>query len=142
MTVSPFVIERTYNAPADKVWQAITDPAKMKSWYFDLPGFKPEVGYEFEFYGGEEGGEQYQHLCKVTEVIPGKKLTYSWRYPKYPGNSFVTWELFPEGGKTRLQLTHAGLDTFPQDSKNFRRESFAEGWTHIIGTGLKDFLEK
>lgn len=142
MTVSPFVIERTYNAPSDKVWQAITDPAKMKAWYFDLPDFKPEVGYEFEFYGGEEGGEQYQHLCKVTEVVPGKKLTYSWRYPKYACNSFVTWELFPQGDQTRLQLTHAGLDTFPQDNKNFRRESFARGWTEILGTSLKAYLEK
>ena len=83
----------------------------------------------------------YTHLCKVLEVIPNKKLSYSWRYKDYEGNSVVTFELFDEGDKTRLKLTHAGLETFPQNNKDFARESFAQGWTYIIGTSLKNFLE-
>jgi uncharacterized protein YndB with AHSA1/START domain len=43
----PFTIERTYSASVKKVWEAITDKAKMKQWYFDLSEFKPEVGFEF-----------------------------------------------------------------------------------------------
>lgn len=83
------------------------------------------------------------HLCKVTEVVQGKKLTYSWRYDGFEGNSFVTFELFPEGNKTRLKLTHAGLETFPVTAnKDFAKENFAEGWTAIIGTSLKEFVEK
>ena len=35
---SPFIIERTYNAPRNKVWRAITSKDDMKQWYFDLPG--------------------------------------------------------------------------------------------------------
>jgi uncharacterized protein YndB with AHSA1/START domain len=31
------------------VWKAITNAADMKQWYFDIPGFKPEVGFEFSF---------------------------------------------------------------------------------------------
>jgi uncharacterized protein YndB with AHSA1/START domain len=112
MEAAPFVIERTYNAPADKVWQAITDKDKMKQWYFDLKEFKPEVGFEFQFSGGTRE-QTFLHLCKITEVIPGKKLTHTWTYDGYPGESFVTFELFAEGDKTRLKLTHAGLETFP-----------------------------
>ena len=97
----PIVIERTFNAPAEKVWQAISDNSQMKQWYFELEDFKPEVGFEFQFEGGDDKNT-YVHLCKVTEVVPGKKLTYSWRYEGYEGNSFVTFELFPEGDKTRL----------------------------------------
>jgi uncharacterized protein YndB with AHSA1/START domain len=137
----PFVIERTYNAPADKVWQAITDKNKMKQWYFDLEEFKPEVGFEFRFYGGSEE-KQYLHICKITEVIPDKKLTHTWKYDGYPGESFVTFELFDEGDKTRLKLMHTGLETFPSDSPDFARTSFASGWTHIIGKSLKEYLEK
>jgi uncharacterized protein YndB with AHSA1/START domain len=135
-----FIIERTYNAQASKVWQAITDPAQMKQWYFDLPGFKAESGYQFQFYGGTEEN-QYLHLCEVTEVVAGKKLTYSWRYDGYAGNSFVTWELFPEGDKTRLLLTHAGLDTFPAEQPDFAAKNFELGWTEILGTSLKAFVE-
>ena len=141
MKNEPFVIERTYNAPVEKVWEAITDKDKMKQWYFDLKEFKPEVGFEFQFYGGTPE-KQWLHLCKVTEVIPNRKITYSWRYDGYEGNSFVTFELFPQENKTRLKLTHEGLDTFPSNLPEFGKENFAQGWTALIGTSLKDFLEK
>jgi uncharacterized protein YndB with AHSA1/START domain len=141
MKTEPFTIERTYNAPAEKVWQAITDNEKMKQWYFTLAEFKPEVGFEFRFDGGSKE-MQYHHICRITEVVPGKKLTHSWQYEGYPGESFVTFELFPEGDKTRLKLTHAGLETFPQVTKDFSIESFSKGWTHIIGTSLASYLEE
>lgn len=141
MKAEPFVIERTMNAPTEKVWKAITDKDQMKQWYFDLAEFKPEVGFEFSFVGGSEE-KQYVHLCKITEVVPGKKLQYSWRYDEYPGNSFVTFELFPDGDKTRLKLTHEGLETFPTDNKDFARSSFEAGWAYIIGKSIIEFVEK
>ncbi len=140
MNTGPFIIERTFNAPIARVWKAITEYNEMKQWYFDLPGFNPEVGYEFHFEGGPDD-RKYLHLCKVTEVITGKKLTYSWRYDGYPGISFVTFELFDEGDKTRLKLTHDGLEMFPATNPDFAKENFAEGWTHIVGTSLKGFVE-
>jgi uncharacterized protein YndB with AHSA1/START domain len=135
----PFVIERTFDAPVQTVWKAITDREEMKKWYFDLAAFKAEPGFEFQFIGGSESNS-YLHLCKVTEVIFGKKLTYSWRYDGYAGISFVTFELFDEGDKTRLRLTHAGLETFPANP-DFAKENFAMGWTDIIGRSLREYLE-
>ncbi len=136
----PFIIERTYNAPVSKVWKAITDKSEMKKWYFDLDDFKPEIGFEFQFNGEGKQCEQYVHLCKITEVVPEKKLTYNWRYKGYEGISFVTFELFQEGNSTRLKLTHEGLESFPNSNADFAPESFAEGWTHIIGESLKNYL--
>jgi uncharacterized protein YndB with AHSA1/START domain len=141
METEPFVIERVFEAPISKVWKAITDKEDMKHWYFDLKEFKPEVGFEFQFYGGP-ADKQYLHLCKVTEVVVGKRITYSWRYDGYAGNSFVTFELFEEGSKTRIKLTHRGLETFPKDNTDLANENFAEGWTQLIGTSLKSYLEK
>jgi uncharacterized protein YndB with AHSA1/START domain len=138
----PFEIERTYNAPIAKVWKAITDKEDMKQWYFKLDEFKPEVGFEFRFSGGPDEGPQYLHVCEITEVVPLKKLSYSWVYDGYEGKSLVTFELFDEGAKTRLKLTHAGLETFPADNKDFAKENFAAGWTDIIGNLLKEFVER
>ena len=139
----PIIVERIYNAQLEKVWSAITDRDEMEKWYFDLAEFKPEPGFEFQFYGEGKQGEKFLHLCKVIEVIPKKKLTYSWRYDGYEGNSFVTFELFPEGNKTRLKLIHAGLETFPPTPNNdFAKENFEAGWTELIGKLLKDYLEK
>jgi uncharacterized protein YndB with AHSA1/START domain len=134
------VIERTFTAPVARVWQALTDVGEMKQWYFDLKEFKPEVGFEFEF-TVEHEGMTYHHLCKITEVIPQRKLAYTWRYKGHEGNSLVTIELFADGDKTRLKLTHEGLETFPK-TPSFARKNFVEGWTQIIGSSLKDFVEK
>lgn len=140
MTSNAFVIERIYDAPASSVWTAITDKEQMKKWYFDLAEFKPEVGFQFQFEGGKDN-RTYLHLCKVTEVTPGKKLTYSWQYQGYEGVSFVTFELFPEATSTKLKLTHEGLESFPANNPDFAKENFIEGWNYIIGTSLKKFFE-
>ena len=133
------VLERTFNAPVDKVWQALTDVDQMREWYFDLKEFKPEVGFEFEF-AVEHEGNRYHHLCRVTEVIPQKKIAYTWRYKGEPGNSVVTIELSAEDDKTRLKLTHTGIETFPK-TPAYARKNFEAGWTAIIGTELKKFVE-
>ena len=140
-STKPFIIERTYNAPVEKVWQALTDKDQMKQWYFDLAAFKPQVGFEFQFFGQGHKGEKYLHLCRITEAVKNKKLAYTWTYEGYPGESLVTFELTDLGGKTKLTLTHAGLHTFPSDNADFAKESFTAGWTELIGTSLKKFVE-
>ncbi len=135
------IVERVFNANRQLVWQAITEKEMMKQWYFDLKEFKPETGFQFEFMGGSEDGTQYKHLCEVTEVIPEKKLTYSWRYEGYEGITYVTFELFDENGNTRLKLTHTGFETFPA-IPDFAIHNFEAGWNHIINVSLKGFLEK
>ncbi len=140
MHKEPFVIEQTFDSSIADVWAAITNPEKMKTWYFDLPGFKAEVGYRFQFSGGPDPDKPYVHLCEVLEAVSQKKLSYSWRYEGYEGNSVVSFELFSEGNKTRLRLTHAGLATFPKTNPDLAAENFVAGWTHIIGTSLKDYL--
>lgn len=141
MSTTPITIERTLNAPVDLIWQAITDKERMKEWYFDLKEFIPKIGFEFRFFGGPQDGVQYEHVCVVTQVVQHQKLTYSWRYEGFTGISYVTFDLFPDGDKTRAKLTHAGLETFPADNPDFAKENFVKGWSHIIGTSLKDFIE-
>ena len=136
----PIIVERTYDAPVETVWRAITDRNLMKEWYFDLREFRPRVGFEFTFTGGTDA-HQYLHRCRILEVVDRKRLRHSWRYEGYEGNSVVSFELFPEGRKTRLVLTHEGLETFPSSNPDFARANFVEGWTAIIGSSLKNFVE-
>jgi uncharacterized protein YndB with AHSA1/START domain len=140
MKQEPLVVERTYNAPVEKVWSALTDHGLMKQWYFNMKDFKPEVGFEFEF-TGEAEGQTFLHKCRVLEVVPERKLKHTWLYEGYEGYSVVTIELFPEGDKTRIRLTHEGLETFPQISK-FARGNFEMGWNAILGTNLREFVEE
>ena len=122
---TPVIIERTFNAPIETVWKAITNIDDMKQWYMPaLESFKPEVGFETQF-SIRHNEKDCVHLWKVTEVAPGKKITYDWKFAGNPGNSSVTFELFSEGEKTKLKLTHKGLETFlPESSPDLARGNF------------------
>src|ERR1700730_7203317 len=121
----PVVVERTFNAPVARVWQALTGADEMRIWYFGLKEFKSEVGFEFEFVVEHEG-TTYLHLCRVIEVIPQKKIAYTWRYKGQPGDSLVTFELSADGNRTKLRLTHEGLETFPP-TPAYARKNFEAG---------------
>ncbi len=142
MSSTIVTVERVLNAPIAKVWKAITDKDEMKHWYFQLDEFKAEKGFTFQFTAGESKENEFLHECVVTEVVPGKKITYSWRYPGYAGISYVTWDLTAQGNKTLLKLTHTGLDSFPKENPNFAIQNFEAGWTHIVNTSLPGYLEK
>jgi uncharacterized protein YndB with AHSA1/START domain len=57
--------------------------------------------------------------------------------------TFVTWELFDEGDKTRLKLTHEGLERIAQYGPAFAKRNFClqDGPTSSADR-LKEFLEK
>jgi uncharacterized protein YndB with AHSA1/START domain len=133
------VLERLLNAPSDLVWKALTNITLLKKWLPFFPDFKAEVGFETRFELGPDD-HKYMHICKVLEVVPGKRITYTWYYEGYAGKSHVTFELFPEGDTTKVILTHTITEAFPDDPA-FSRKNFAEGWTYTID-GLKDFTEK
>jgi uncharacterized protein YndB with AHSA1/START domain len=135
-----FVIERTYNALVSVVWQAITDPAAIKQWFMPFEGFCPEVGDEFTFTAEDNDHVSWVHLCTVKEVVPERKLAYTWRYEGHEGATLVTMELMPAGDATHIKLTHSGLDTLPKIPA-LSRENFAAGWTDLIGRLLKEYAE-
>lgn len=141
METKPLIVERTYNASIERVWKAITDKDQMKEWHFEIDEFKAEKGFKFSFTGGDEN-VQFTHHCEVLEADPPNKLSYTWTYPDYKGYSVVTFELFKEGDKkTRVRLSHSGLESFPQDNENFGISSFTEGWNSILGDSLKNYVE-
>lgn len=141
MNNQAFVIERTFDVPVKRMWDALTKNEQLKKWYFQFAEFIPVVGFEFQFTGTSKENTEYLHYCKITELVPGKKLAYSWRYDGYSGNSVVTFELFEDKGKTRLKLTHEGIETFAAGGPDFAKENFAEGWTYLVDKSLRNFLE-
>jgi len=139
--MEPIVKEVVIAASMDAVWTALTDKNEMKVWYFNLPEFRAEIGFKFEFYGETADGTKYLHLCEVKEVVIGKKISYSWQYSGYEGYSLVSFELFEDIEDTMLRLTHEGLHTFPKENKDFARDNFNGGWEAILRDSLRNHVE-
>lgn len=139
---TPITVQYKINAPAEKIWKALTDKNEMKSWYFDIQDFVLEIGKEFNFY--EPGGEnKYHHQGEILEIIPNQKLKHTWSYPDFSAlKTIVTWDLLPEDEQTLVKLTHEEIENFKDLGDGFSRENFTEGWKTIVGQSLKEYAEK
>lgn len=136
------IVKEKVDAPVEKVWNALTDKAQMKEWYFDIPDFVAEPHTEFAFYGGTEE-DRYHHHCEVLEVIPNQKLKHTWTYPEISKEkTLVKWELEPDGDGTNVTLTHKGLENFDHLGAEFGQNNFVAGWNELVKKSLKEYVEK
>ena len=137
----PVIIEQLFHQPIKTVWKAITEVGQMKQWFFEnIPDFRSEVGFKTSF-NVHANGKDFLHLWEIVEVIPQKKITYSWKYEGYDGKGSVIFELFKESSNnTLLRLTNLGLETFSDDMPEFTRESCESGWKYFINQRLGMYL--
>lgn len=98
------------DAPVAKVWDHITDPAKIEGWLMSTD-FVAEVGRGFEMRCGTQG----PITGVVSEVVPFKKLVYTWTSALVKTETIVTITLAEANGKTRLVLVHSGWQVPPTD---------------------------
>jgi uncharacterized protein YndB with AHSA1/START domain len=96
------------------VWEYLTKSELLQQWL--MPNnFKPVLGYDFEFTTKpipslDLDGIMY---CKVLEIVPFKKLTYTWKAGSGNGDisldTIVEWTLIVKDNGTELQLKHSGF---------------------------------
>ena len=135
-------VSEVISASMEEVWMAITDPLEMRKWYFEkIPDFKPEPGFETSFIM-DSGERLFTATWRITEVIPGSRITCVWSYEEYPGEGPVTFILSAEGDKTRITVLNEGLDTFPQEIPEFHEESCRSGWEYFIQSRLPEYFER
>jgi uncharacterized protein YndB with AHSA1/START domain len=139
-TDKPIIVEQTFNVSLEQLWQAITDVVQMRQWFFEnIPSFEPEVGFETRF-NIETGERDFPHVWRISEVVPGRLISYDWRYEGYAGNQLVTFELLNEGNQSRLRLTATVREDFQEGVPEFTRDACLGGWQYFIQQRLKAFF--
>ncbi|MCC8154728.1 MAG: SRPBCC domain-containing protein [Tannerellaceae bacterium] len=141
MRNEPIIVEQKIRAPGERIWKAISDREEMRHWYFDITRFWPELGCDFQF-NEIKDGEKYVVLCRITNILEKKKLSYSWKYEGVPGYSEVSFELIPADEETIVCLTHTGTESFADTRGAFRKKEFRKMWERIIQRMLKDYAER
>ena len=130
----------TINAPAAKVWDALTKPEQIKQYMFGTQVTTDwRVGSPIT-YKGEWKGKAYEDKGKVLEIEPRKRLVSTfWSslagLPDTPENyKTVSYELAPEGDRTKLTIT--------QDNNASKEEaSDAEQNWRMVLDGIKQLVE-
>ncbi len=131
----------TFNAPIEKVWHGLTDPAIVKQYFFgtDLKSdFK--VGSPITF-SGEWDGKTYEDGGIILEIDAPKLLKYTYwssmsgTENKPENYNDITYELAEVDGVTTLIITQDGVKT------QAAAEHSEQNWTYVFD-GLKEILKK
>ena len=107
-------IRRVYNAPVAAVYAAWTDPEQMKHWFAPSDDFgmsevvlDVRVGGRYRVIMHRPDGDVSRVGGEYREVVPNRKLVYTWAWESTPEReSLVTVEFKPSGQGTELLLTH------------------------------------
>jgi len=100
--------------PTEMVWEYLTKPELMELWLMKND-FQPVVGHDFQFRTNPIPSLDFDGIfyCKVLEIIPFKKLSYSWSSGPGAGeinlDSVVVWQLQHADKGTELLLEHSGF---------------------------------
>jgi uncharacterized protein YndB with AHSA1/START domain len=138
------VIERSFDAPVNLIWQMWTDPEHFKAWYGPAGATIPVAKMDVRVGGtrlvcmemqSPDGPMQMWFTGQYREVVENECLVYTESISDEHGNvsspldtvttdghpitTEVRVELEDVGGRTRMVMTHAGI---PGDSPG------AAGW--------------
>jgi uncharacterized protein YndB with AHSA1/START domain len=134
-------IVRKLDAAPGKVWRALTEPEMLKKWMTPDAATKVataeidlRVGGRYRIVMRPPEGEEHDVRGVYREIVPNKKLVYTWAWKSTPEReSVVTIELRAAGSGTELTLTHE------QFADEQARDRHQHGWTGCLA-GLEKFL--
>ena len=132
----------TINAPASKVWKALTEKDELKEWVMMPTTFEPVAGKEFTFKTEPMENWDGYIYCKVVEVEVNKKLVYTWNAEFINAETLVTILISEKGGITEVTLIHTGWEKIPADSRQQRIDAHNKGWDLRFVKNLKEVAEK
>lgn len=121
------------NAPRERVWQVVTDPAQIQQW------FSP--GTEWHTTALAVGGRQYvsnpetnaEMYVQMIEAFDPPRRFVTRSAPEAPEQPHVsTWTLAEEKAGTRLTLTYTGYELDPVEMRHFTLEQNAFGFGMVM----------
>jgi uncharacterized protein YndB with AHSA1/START domain len=143
-------LERLLDAPIEKVWRYLTEADLRREWFMGGTDAKPDS--EFELLNDHDNLSD-EDVPYPEDYAPYKGRTWSEKVVRFEPphllattfqggkNGIVTYELTPEGERTRLVLTHSGI------TSGTGAQDFGGGWTshlavleaRLAGRGVPDF---
>lgn len=126
-------VRRELAAPTEQVFAAWTEPDRLANWFWPFPAtYELDVRPGGAFYFGSDvigvGG-------RFREVLPQRRLVYSWIWDGESVETTVCAEFRPIPAGTELMLTHS--DNLDEQT----RDNHQQGWSDCIDR-LGPFLQR
>jgi len=124
------VVKRVLPFPAEALFRAFSDPAVMNRWFFAGPGWTADASNDFRIGGAyairmrSEKGDVYTQQGIYREIVPGRKLAFTWNSEGVK-DSLVTVTFASVKGGTEITLIHEFLTAD-------KRKSHEEGWNGCL----------
>ena len=114
------VQEIVISAPADRIFEALTDPVQRVRWWgaegrFQTKHMESDLrpGGKWMMSGDGIGGKPFTVRGEYRQIEPPRLLVFTW-LPDWQEDAFETivrFDLTEADGVTTLRLTHSGLTT-------------------------------
>lgn len=133
--------EISIKAPAEKVWDALTNPEQTKKYMFGCETVSDwKKGSPLLWKGNYEGKEMVFVKGHIVDIRPGEFLAYTTIDPNNPGVPdipenyvTVTYELAEENGQTKLQVTQGDFAGVADGEKRYEETyNNGEGWNPVL----------
>lgn len=130
----------TIEAPASKVWDALTNPEQTKKYMFGCQAVSDwKIGKPLLWKGFYEGKEMIFVKGIVLDIQPNKLLKYTVIDPNAPMEDKpenylnVTYNLTEKNGQTILHVTQDGFENAADGKKRYKDTyNNGEGWNPIL----------
>jgi uncharacterized protein YndB with AHSA1/START domain len=110
-------IERTYNAPAQAVFDAWTSEEVMRRWFHAEVGWETSEAEVDLRVGGTvrvvmrdpDKDIEYGGGGRYTEIDPPNRLAFTWIWDDQPTRMLIEIDFDERDGVTTVRFTHSGL---------------------------------
>ncbi len=109
------LLKRFYPFEKERIWSALIDIEQLRKWnnLHKTGDFKAEVGFKWMAEAKPRMNWDGRMFLEVVEVIPNKKLVYSFKGGTAAGeiilDTLVIWTLTEVDGGTEIQLEQNGF---------------------------------
>lgn len=135
------VEEIEIEAPAERVFRALVDPAEIPRWWGAEDAYRVRqasvdlrVDGEYRLDAIRADGRRDEVVGRFLEIDPPRRISYTWIPSFADDESVVTISLDPVDDRTRVRVEHTRI------ASREVAEGYRDGWTRILGW-LRGHLE-
>ena len=139
--------EVEYPHPPEKVWRALTEPAQIARWFPAAWGrtttdFQPVVGATFRMDAEKKRGWRGSVTGKVLEVVPQRRLVYTWAGSPQEDiePTRVEWTLESTPNGTRLRFIYTLSPQFTGLTGWMAEKGAGASWRKMMNASIPDIL--